>query len=602
MSWILGLTWRIILFWGLWTAGTLGVAILLDGQEVSADGRGFLGRLTLFGSTAALAFVEWVQLSRGILALEAALRQAGREIPNRWERATHGCLTILLSLGFWAFAILLFSSRLHEVKEGPAVLWIWSIGTVAWTVVSLLVAYVLLGGLSRIRLRVAARGLRLPDLPVTLPWVVGGWCTMTLLLAFFGLPDPRLVAALSTGIQVASAPPDNRSDRELLVELGPDDRIDEIASQLQFAGAVVQRAVPGASALEDPTLASTWVVTVPVEQAAPLALLLELDDENVSAIELNSAVSADPLSSRGPCTGGYSALPVNDPYSGGQPELVEINAHHVLSALPQRPSLQPAIVAVIDTGIAGSHEDLRAVMTPIGVDDDRKGHGTSVASLVGAVADNGRGIASLNLWGSYLKLLSLPALSRDRSAADDVANAIEDALDAGANVINMSFGASGSAPRVVQTAVARALRQGVIVVAAAGNHDPRVGVSAAVAQWPANLPGVLVVGSSAEQGAGRAAFSNLTDGVGLAVSAPGANVCVATQGGGYQRTDGTSMSAATVSGLLGLMKAVCRDLRPEHAARLLIRTGTPQPGSGIGPRIDAAAALGELVERRCGPM
>lgn len=593
MGWILGLTWRIVLFWGLWVVGMIGVAVLLGGQEVSGDGWGLLSRMALFVSCAMLAFAEWSKLNRAILAMESALKEAGREVPRRWEMATHGCLVILFAAGFWALALMVFSSTLQKAEEGKVVLWGWGLGTLAWTVVSLLVVSVLVGGLTRMRYRVAARGLPLPAAPVTLPWVVGGWCSMALLLSFFGLPDPRLVSALGTMATVASAPPANHRDVELLVELGPDDDIQEIASELQTTGAVVERAVPGASALEDTTLASTWVVTVPTEQAALLALLLELDDENVAAIELNSAVSVDPLAPQGSCDAGSFALPVNDPYASGQLELALMGADSVMTALRYRAPRRPVLVAVIDTGVAGSQEDLRAIMWPRAIDDDRQGHGTAVASLIGSVANNGRGIASFNLDGSFIRIQSFPALGGPRPGADDVAAALEDALDAGAGVINLSFGAKGQAPPIIRAAVARALRAGVIVVASAGN-----GGGLASGQWPANLPGIIVVGSTTTSGAGRASFSNRTDGVVLAVSAPGEGVCTSSTRGTYARMSGTSMSAPLVSGMLGLMKALCPSLHPDEAASLLIQTGTPQPGTGLGPMVNASRALNELVRGR----
>lgn len=593
MSWFIGLVGRIVLFWGLWIAGMIGGVVLLDGRDVSGDDWGLLGRMALFGSAAALAFAEWSRLNRAILAMEAALKEAGRPLPRRWEMSTHGCLVFLFAAGFWALALLVFSSRLQKVDEGQAALWVWGIGTAAWTVVSLLVVSVLVGGLTRMRYRVAARGLSLPAPPVTLPWVVGVWCSMALLLSFFGLPDPRLVEALGTMVTVASASPDRGAEVELLVELGPDDDIREISGVLQAAGAVATRAVPGANALEDPALASTWVVTTPAEQTAVLALLLELDDENVAKIELNAAVSVDPLALQGPCVTGGLLQVFNDPYASGQRELGLLGMADVASRLRGRAPHRPALVAVIDTGIAGTQEDLLAIVAPRAIDDDRQGHGTAVASVIGAVADNRRGIASFNLEGRYIQVQSFPALAGLRPGADDVAEAIESALDAGAVVINLSFGAEGQAPSVVREAVARALRAGVIVVASAGN-----GTGPASGQWPANLPGVLVVGATDALGQGRASFSKRTDGTPLAVAAPGEDVCAATNRGTYETASGTSMAAPLVSGLLGMMKAICPELSPADAARILMDTGTPPLRSGLGPMVNAGRALEALVQGR----
>lgn len=296
---------------------------------------------------------------------------------------------------------------------------------------------------------------------------------------------------------------------------------------------------------------------------------------------------------QGSCESGSVALPANDPYASGQRELALMGAGSVMNGLRARAPRRPALVAVIDTGVAGGHEDLREIMWPRAIDDDRLGHGTAVASLIGAVADNRRGIASFNLEGRYVRVQSFPALGGPRPGADDVAAALEDALDAGASVINLSFGAVEPAPSVVRAAVARAIRAGVIVVASAGN-----GAGLASDQWPANIPGVLVVGATDSAGVGRATFSKRTEGLALAVSAPGEGVCAGSLGGGYAKMSGTSMSAPLVAGLLGMMKALCPGLRPDEAARLLIQTGAPLPGSGLGPRVDAERALEALLRGR----
>lgn len=594
MRWFLGLLGRFLLFWSLWGCGSVALLALVSDLHPSGDDAGFLGRLVLFCSATALLALEALSLRRALRGLERALREAGREpLAGRRSAAILGCLIVFFASGFWALALVLFSTRLREVDDGGALLLQLGLGTVGWAGASLLLIWVVLGGFSRLRLRVGARGLALPRLPVTMPWLVASWCGLAYLLAFFGLPDPRIVAALGAAA-VAATPAEGQGEVELLVELGPDDDIHEIEPLLQATGAQAARAVPDIRVDEDLTLAGAWVLSVPRDRALALALLLGLDDENVTNISLNIHVSADPLRAGGACREGGIRPTVDDPYAPAQVELARILAWDLLAELRDWTPVRPALIAVIDSGVTGTEPDLSMVLRASPDDVDRVGHGTAVASLAGAVANNGRGIASFNRDGRFIKLLSLPALARPWAGADDVADAIAIAIDQQADVINLSFGAPGNAPLVVRAAVARAIQRGVVVVASAGNDG-----ASARDSWPANLPGVLVVGATAATGLSRASFSNRTDGVALAVSAPGEGVCAASARGGYARVDGTSMAAPLVSGLVGLMKAVCPGLTPDEAASLLMRTGTAlPPGEGLGPQVNALAALAALRQER----
>ena len=138
------------------------------------------------------------------------------------------------------------------------------------------------------------------------------------------------------------------------------------------------------------------------------------------------------------------------------------------------------LVAVIDTGINGQHIELNDgriaegynVVTntaiPANFNSDDNGHGTAVAGVIGAIPNNGRGIAGIN-W--FVKIVPVKALSADGTGSiSTVAAAIIWAADHGANIINLSLGGPGfGADMTLNNAITYAFNKGVLIVAAAGN-------------------------------------------------------------------------------------------------------------------------------------
>lgn len=144
------------------------------------------------------------------------------------------------------------------------------------------------------------------------------------------------------------------------------------------------------------------------------------------------------------------------------------------------------VVAVIDTGIDGTHEDLQDMRLVEGynfissqpligrVDSDDNGHGTLVTGILGASANNGKGIVGTNWAISVMPLKALDASGRGDSAS--VAQAIIWSVDHGANLINMSLGGIGFAHDVVlANAITYAFNKGAVIVSAAGNDSATVG-------------------------------------------------------------------------------------------------------------------------------
>ena len=215
-------------------------------------------------------------------------------------------------------------------------------------------------------------------------------------------------------------------------------------------------------------------------------------------------------------------------------------------------------VAVVDTGLRKTHEDLTGGRLLAGHDyvnaddepEDDCGHGTSVAGIIGATTNNALGVAGM----SQSKLLPLKALKAEGDscfgANSDIAQAIVDAADAGAAIINLSLGSDGGS-LVIQSAVDHAASKGSLVVAAAGSDDH------GPVNYPAAYDHVIAVGAVGSNKA-LASYSNV--GPELDVVAPGTSIVSASglSDDGYVSLTGTSMAAANVSGALALARSCAR--------------------------------------------
>ncbi len=262
---------------------------------------------------------------------------------------------------------------------------------------------------------------------------------------------------------------------------------------------------------------------------------------------------------------------------------------------------KPVTVAVIDTGIDLQHPDLQDHVVP-GLDmiaktdkgRDGNGHGTHVAGIVGAVANNGKGIAGMN-WGA--RLMPIRVMGADGSGADvDIADGIRWAADHGAQVLNMSLGGYQDGESI-REAVAYAVNKGCLVVAAMGNDN------SGEPAYPAALPGVLAVGATGQQDQ-RASFSNTGSWMGL--SAPGVGIfstlpTYATKiphKRPYGPLSGTSMAAPLVAGLASLVWSRHPEWSAKQVAQRLEQTaddlGTAGKDDQFGAgRINAQKALAD---------
>jgi len=218
------------------------------------------------------------------------------------------------------------------------------------------------------------------------------------------------------------------------------------------------------------------------------------------------------------------------------------------------------VVAVIDSGVDLDHPDLDAQIQLGGwdfVDNDNDpndvlGHGTHVAGIVAAEANNGVGGSGTAPGCKILPVRVLNALGEGDTFT--LAEGIRYATDNGADVINMSLG--GESPSTaLSLAVAYAIDNDVVVVAAAGNtYNENPSVPAV--QYPAREPGVIAVGA-VTQTLGIATYSNRDST--LDIVAPGGTtggfIYSTYIGGGFAYMAGTSMATPFVAGTAALMRS-----------------------------------------------
>jgi len=226
-------------------------------------------------------------------------------------------------------------------------------------------------------------------------------------------------------------------------------------------------------------------------------------------------------------------------------------------------------VAVIDSGVAAQHADLRGqvVESRDFVDADTRrvvpeAHGTEVAGLIAARAGNALGIEGV---APDAKLLALRACwqadgtGRARCNSFTLAKAMQFAIDRRAPVINLSLG--GPQDVLFARLIDVAIRRGANVIAAVDPHKPG---------FPASHPGVIAVAGDASRTLPFAAFL-----------APAEGLPTTTVDGGWGWVNGTSFAAAQVSGLVALLRGQAPQLK----------------GTAMRDALGASRALGSVPAR-----
>lgn len=256
------------------------------------------------------------------------------------------------------------------------------------------------------------------------------------------------------------------------------------------------------------------------------------------------------------------------------------------------------LIAVIDSGVDTSHPIFAQSMILPGIDfvgdgqgmsdfgngtdddgdgaiDELAGHGTYITSLMATIAPQAT-------------ILPLRAIDTDgRGTVFAIAAALVEAHNQGADIINLSFGTAEDIG-VLQPLLENLLDEGVLVVVSAGN-----GGQTGQGPFPASMSGVCAIAATDADDV-KASFSNAGGFVSLC--APGVGIVGAFPGGGYVVADGTSVSAAIVSGTAALV--ISKDACDGEVAHLTVEASADPiadknpKGTGLGAgRVNAGSSV-----------
>ncbi|HSW42443.1 MAG TPA: S8 family serine peptidase [Patescibacteria group bacterium] len=348
-----------------------------------------------------------------------------------------------------------------------------------------------------------------------------------------------------------------------------------------------------------------------VVAARPPIRLVILEDPT-PAPEATATPDPTPAPSPEP-TGSPPPTPApapNDPLWGHQWGPEAVGARTAWAWTRGRPEI---VVAVLDTGVDLAHPDLAGRLVPgtdVGSGDgdpsDEDGHGTHVAGIVVAASGNGIGVSGV---APEVVVMPVKVMGDDGNIWEPaVAEGITWAVTHGARVINLSLGGEKESP-AINAAIDAARAEGVVVVAAAGNHSEG-GSDPGVDQPGAHGPALTVAavedsgdvlsppGSAARYT--RASYSNTGPQVDLA--APGSSILSTGPtgaGDAYRRMSGTSMATSFVSAAAALVLSRKPSLTAGQVEAALLATASdlgpagPDPETGAG-LVNAGAAVASV--------
>ena len=246
-------------------------------------------------------------------------------------------------------------------------------------------------------------------------------------------------------------------------------------------------------------------------------------------------------------------------------------------------------IAILDTGVDGTHPDLVAQMVPgwnfyanNSNTSDTHGHGTWVSGTVGGTSNNGIGVAAI---AGNAKIMPIVVADSTMTAyASTISQGLSYAIDHGARVANISYQNLLTSSSVISAAQYMKSKNGLVVIAA-GN----CGCNATF------TPSTSMISVSATDANDQlTSFSSY--GSYVSIAAPGIDIYTTTVGGGYSTAWGTSFSSPVVAATIALMMSAKPGLTNTEIERLLYSTATDlgSPGRdmfyGYG-RVNAAAAL-----------
>ena len=238
-------------------------------------------------------------------------------------------------------------------------------------------------------------------------------------------------------------------------------------------------------------------------------------------------------------------------------------------------------VAVIDTGVNTAHEDFKGHITADG--NDLNGHGSNVAGIIGATANNGKGGSGI---APGVQILGYTCGVDEKGSLDSakILSSIKKAADDGADIINMSLGGPFYSAAEVE-AINYAYEKGVTIIAAAGND------SSNSVHYPACYDHVISVAATQPDGS-LTTFSNFGDQL-FDIAAPGADMmsCNAGAADSYVKMQGTSQATPVVAGACALYMSIAGHVSPDEMEQILKSSATKTSAKGDGAGIVNVAAM-----------
>lgn len=237
------------------------------------------------------------------------------------------------------------------------------------------------------------------------------------------------------------------------------------------------------------------------------------------------------------------------------------------------------VVAEVDTGVELEHPDLRGQVAQVKnfVDGNpyvAETHGTAVAGIIVARADNRLGIAGVAPQARLMVLRACwqePANDAALCSSFTLAKALQFALDQNARVINLSL--SGPRDRLLERLLDAALTRGATIVSAV---DPQAGDGG----FPASHAGVLAVAGDD----GRKVAADV-------LIAPWHDIPTTVPGERWDFVAGSSFAAAHVTGLVALLRELEPRIQPQQVHDALVPAGTSGPSVDRPVMVDACAAV-----------
>lgn len=275
----------------------------------------------------------------------------------------------------------------------------------------------------------------------------------------------------------------------------------------------------------------------------------------------------------------------------------------------------PVAVAVCDDGVQYTHPDLAAniwsnpgEIAGNGIDDDNNGfiddtngwdfatndrdplpasgdtHGTHVAGTVGAVTNNGIGVAGT---APNVRVMCMRMYSGQSTWMSALIQSIDYARQNGAKVITVSYNID-SYTQLLLEAILRAESDDVVYVNSAGNSGQNIDSRRGVLRGMASNVVFVAATTRLDQ---LSSFSNF--GTTVDIAAPGSDILSTVPGNAYALSSGTSMAAPHMAGAVAAVRAKFPGLSARGALDRIIGTADDMPSlnSIAGGRINLSAAL-----------